>query len=72
MARINYSEPDYPMLEYEIGSFKYSFSVKDFPKESYDWLCDCIQADATKIYRLAYLEGKMDVQRGITHLLGLS
>ena len=59
------------MLEYEVGGFKYSFSVEKFPVESYDWLCECIQADANRIYKLAYREGKHEVQYGIKKLLDM-
>lgn len=71
MAKINFYDPSCPMLEYEVGGYKYSFSVAQFPAESYDWLCECIQTDVNKIAKLAYQEGQHDVQYEIRKLLGI-
>ena len=71
MAKINFYDASNPMLEYEVGGFKYSFSVAKFPVETYDWLCECIQTDVNKIYKLAYADGRYEVQYGIKKLLGL-
>lgn len=71
MARIDWYEEDNPMLEYDVGGYNYSFSVAKFPVESYDWLCECIQENANKIYARGYNEGKIDVQLKIKSALGL-
>lgn len=71
MAKINYSEPNNPMLEYVVGGYMYTFSVKDFPKENYDWLCECIQTDADRIHSIATLQAKTDLQYTIKTALGI-
>jgi len=71
MAKINFSDPRNPMLEYEVGGYKYMISVEKFPTESYDWLCECIQDDANRIHKIAYDQGKTDVQWKIKSALGL-
>jgi hypothetical protein len=71
MAKINFYDPENPMLEYEVGGYKYSFSVEKFPVECYDWLCECIQTDANRIHKLAYLSGQFDTQYKIKSALGL-
>lgn len=71
MAKINWGDESNPMLEYEVGGFKYMFSVAKFPLQTYDWLCECIQNDANKIYALAYNEGATDIQRKMKSALGL-
>ena len=71
MAKINYSDPNCPMLEYLVGGYMYSFTVKDFPKESLHWLCECIQEDVDTIHARAVHEAKTDLQYTIKTALGI-
>ncbi len=70
MARIILDD-ETPLLVHEVGGYRYSFSVRDFPKEQYNWLCKVLGEQMDEIYQRARYEGDKLRRDAIKEALGI-
>lgn len=60
-----------PVLAHEVGSYRYSFCVKDVPESKHDWLCEIIGRHMDTIYKRTVEETEKLVKNNIKKALGI-
>jgi len=75
MSRKSYvdgtSDPGNPIIKIEIEGYRYSFTVKHFPEEYYEWLVNVLEGQMQEINDRAVRNTRKEIQQGIKDLLGL-
>jgi hypothetical protein len=68
---IDYSEPECPMLNLEIGGMIYRFSVAAVSPAARDWLAKTVHRQMVEIHRNAVTKTRLGMQAQFKDLLGI-
>jgi len=60
-----------PVLSHEVGGYRYSFCVREFPVSHYPWLCDVIGSHMNQIHERATKQADFIAKQRIKDALGI-
>ncbi len=62
-------DDSFPVIKMSINHHRYSFTIKDYPKEHWPWLCDMFDRNIQAAYRQGHVAGIKSVQEPIRKAL---
>lgn len=66
-----YMDDSYPIAEFKIDGFIYSFTIKGIPEKEWSWFLNVVYNEMSFIHNRAYLKGKNEIRQKITDTLKL-